>query len=84
MALWGKVNDAANKPKFLSEVLRNDQTVSDFDATEGIDVAAAQDSANIAKGITSPGWVKHRTYTDSNGNVRNKSEIIVAFGGDFE
>lgn len=70
MALWGNVDQAADKPKYLS--------TADKNATVGVDVAEAKDSTNIAKGINSPGWVKYTTYTDAQGNTRNKSEVIVA------
>lgn len=83
MALWTKVDNDAGKPKYLSDDLRNDQSVSDKDATLGVDVAEATTAANIAKGIKTPGWTKYRTYTDNHGNTRNKAEVLVAFGGDF-
>ena len=72
-------NDAG-KPKYLSDTLRNDQTVSDKDATIGIDATEAAASGSIAKGLGTPGWVKYTTYTDSNGNTRHKSEVLVAAG----
>lgn len=70
MALWGKIDNEASKPKYLND--------ADKAATLGIDVAEAQTTANIAKGLNTPGWVKYSTYTDANGNVRNKSEVLVA------
>lgn len=78
MALWGKTDAEGSKPKFLSDSLRNDQTTSDFDAVLGVDLAEAQTAANIAKGIKTPGWVQYTTYTDAQGNTRNKSEVLVA------
>lgn len=83
MALWSNTDDEASKPKYLSDTLRNDQTVTDKDAVAGIDVSEATNSANRLKGIKTPGWTKHRSYTDTNGSVRNKTEVLVAFGGDF-
>lgn len=70
MALWGNVDQAADKPKYLS--------AADKIKTVGVDVAEATTSANIAKGINTPGWVKYTTYTDGQGNTRNKSEVLVA------
>jgi hypothetical protein len=35
-------------------------------------------TANKAKGLTSPGWWSYKTYTDADGNVRQKSELLVA------
>lgn len=78
MALWSKTDANASKPKYLSDNLRNDQSVSDLDNVVGIDVTEAKVAANIAKGITTPGWVDYKTYTDSQGNTRNKVEVLVA------
>lgn len=44
----------------------------------GVDVTEARVASNRAKGIKTPGWTRYITYTDSAGNVRNKSEILVA------
>lgn len=49
----------------------------------GVSVAEAQNANNRAAGIKTPGWTKTVTYTDAQGNTRNKSEILVAFGGDI-
>lgn len=46
----------------------------------GVNETEAQVAANKAKGITTPGWVKYTTYTDSNGRTRNKVETLVAAG----
>ena len=78
MALWGNTDANASKPKYLSDNLRNDQQVSDLDNVLGIDVTEAKVAANIAKGINTPGWVDYKTYTDSQGNTRNKVEVLVA------
>lgn len=80
MALWGKTDSEANKPKYLSDTLRNSQSVSDLDATAGVSTIEAQTTANIAKGINTPGWVMYRTYTDSAGQTRHKVETLVAMG----
>lgn len=83
MALWGKTDQESDKPKWLSDVLRNDQTVSDKDSTYGVSVAEARVSANRAKGLKTQGWTQTMSYTDAQGNVRNKSEILVAIGSDM-
>ena len=83
MSLWGKTDQESDKPKWLSDVLKNDQTVSDLDSTVGVSVAEATLAANRAKGLKTQGWTKTITYTDAQGNVRNKSEILVAIGGDL-
>lgn len=71
MALWGNTDTAGDKPKYLN--------ATDKSATVGVSVAEAQDPVNIAKGINTPGWVKTQTYTDAQGNVRNKNEVLVSF-----
>jgi len=83
MALWGKIDNEASKPKYLSDTLRNTQTVTDKASTIGVDRSEANESVNRTKGLKTPGWTKYRTYVDGNGNTRNKAEILVAFGGDF-
>lgn len=71
MALWGTTDTEASKPKYLN--------TTDKAATLGVDVTEAQTAGNISKGINTPGWVKYSTYTDGNGNTRNKAETLVAF-----
>lgn len=80
MALWNNVDDEASKPKYLSDTLRNDQTVSDKDATYGVDTGSPRYEAQVNrdKGINTPGWVQYRTYTDAQGNTRHKAETLVA------
>jgi hypothetical protein len=43
-----------------------------------IDADEAQQAENIARGLKVPGWTNYRSYTDANGNVRHKSEVLVA------
>lgn len=82
MALWNNTDEESSKPKYLSDELRNDQTVSDKDATYGVDCKSpnweAQQTVNRNKGIKSPGWVQYRTYTDAQGHTRHKAETLVA------
>lgn len=70
MALWGNVDQAADKPKYLTTAEKN--------ATYGVSEAEAQLPANKAKGVAHAGWVKTTTYTDSGSVVRNKTEVLVA------
>lgn len=42
-----------------------------------IDADEAQQAENRARGLNTPGWTNYRSYTDANGNVRNKSEVLV-------
>lgn len=43
-----------------------------------VDANEAQQAENIARGLKTPGWTNYRSYTDANGNVRHKSEVLVA------
>lgn len=83
MALWGKTDAADSKPKYLNDTAVNDQAASDKASTYGVSVSEAQQAANREKGIKTQGWTKTVTYTDAQGNTRNKTEVLVAFGGDF-
>ena len=80
MSLWTMTDEEAGKPKYLSDTLRNDQSVSDLDATFGVAATEEAVTANKAKGMQHPGWVTIRTYTDAQGNTRYKSETLVAAG----
>jgi hypothetical protein len=44
----------------------------------GIDLTESRVAGNRAKGLKVPGWSRYTTYTDAQGNVRNKSEVLVA------
>ena len=80
MSLWTMTDNDAGKPKYLSDTLRNGQSVSDLDATFGVAATEEAVTANKAKGVQHPGWVTVRTYTDAQGNTRYKSETLVAAG----
>jgi len=45
-----------------------------------VDADEAKQAENRARGLKVPGWTNYRSYTDANGNVRNKSEVLVAMG----
>lgn len=68
MSLWNTTDEAASKPKYLSD--------ADKAKTFGVDVAEV--SAQRAVGVRSPGWVKYETYVDCNGNTRHRAESLVA------
>lgn len=72
MSLWTMTDEAAGKPKNLS--------TADAAVTFGVDATEAAVTANRAKGINTPGWVKYTTYTDAQGTTRHKSEVLVASG----
>ena len=44
----------------------------------GVDVNEALVDENADRGVNTPGWVRYTTYTDSAGNTRHKSEVLVA------
>jgi hypothetical protein len=44
-----------------------------------LDQVEAQQEENIVKGLNEPGWWFYKTYTDAQGQVRNKAEHLVAF-----
>ena len=70
MPLWGKTDEAASAPKYLND--EELQTAFFVDTTE----AAVE--TNRAAGIKTPGWMKYTSYTDANGNVRHKTEVLVS------
>jgi hypothetical protein len=80
MSLWTMTDADAGKPKYLSDTLRNGQSISDKDSTMGISAVESVAAGASAAGLTTPGWVNYRTYTDANGNTRHKSEVLVAAG----
>jgi len=53
-------------------IMGNSSKIYGVDSTE-----EAQTEAK-AKGIAHAGWVRYHSYTDAQGNVRNKSEVLVA------
>lgn len=73
MALWGKQDQANNKPTFIT-------SETELDEVFGVNVTEAQQVENRAKGLKTPGWTKLVTYTDAQGFVRNKAETLVAMG----
>ena len=75
MSLWTTTDNAGGKPKYLN--------ASEKTATVGVSVAEAQLANNRAAGIKTPGWNTTLTYTDSAGITRNKTEVLVAFGGNI-
>lgn len=49
----------------------------------GIDRLEAANTQNKAKGISHTGWVHYTTYTTSQAQVRNRSEVLVAMSKNF-
>lgn len=70
MALWGKTDVAGDKPKFL--------TAAEKAKTFFVSAEEALLGTNKSKGITGAGWWLVDEYLDADGNVRYKSECLVA------
>ena len=49
----------------------------------GVDRVEAAAASNKANGISHTGWVYYDTYTTTQGEVRNKSEVLVAMSKNF-
>lgn len=73
MPLWGKTDAEASKPKFVNLANYPEGTQLVF-----VDETEAQVESNKTKGITGAGWYLYREYTDSNGQVRYKTELLVS------
>ena len=77
MPLWGKTDNTAGEPKFTSHHEAMD--TSNF-TMYGVDTAE-QTVANTASSQYAPahaGYVGITSYTDMHGNLRVKTEVIVA------
>jgi hypothetical protein len=73
---------ANEQPAYISQQGPNGTiATSDMPTTFGISRDEATQTQNRAKGIHTPGWVNYRTYTDAQGTTRNKSHVLIAFGG---
>lgn len=73
MALWGMTDAEVSRPKHIN--LNNYPAGTQLvfvDATE------AATETNKSKGIKGPGWYLYNEYTDSDGQVRYKTELVVA------
>lgn len=55
---------------------------ADLPSVYGISTSESQQSQNRGKGIQTPGWVKYVTYTDAQGQTRNKAETLVVFNSE--
>jgi hypothetical protein len=54
---------------------------SSTNAVYGVDVNEAASNVTTQYAVTHAGWVGIKTYTDTDGNLRVKSETLVAFSG---
>jgi hypothetical protein len=78
------INLTAGATGAIGYLQRNTEGNEDYDHNYNgrdlyfIDADEAQQAENIARGLKVPGWTNYRSYTDANGNVRHKSEVLVA------
>jgi hypothetical protein len=70
MALWGKTDADASRPKFLNS--------DDLAKCVFVDATEAQQKANHDRGLNGAGWWLYNTYTDQDGTTRYKSVLLVA------
>jgi hypothetical protein len=49
----------------------------------GIDAIEANVASNKAKGISHTGWVHYQTWTNTQGTIRNRAEVLVAMSKNF-
>lgn len=72
MALWGKTDNVADRPNWIDLNNYPEGTELIF-----VDADEARVEANKLRGIHGPGWWLFRSYEDTNGNTRYKSELVV-------
>jgi hypothetical protein len=70
MALWGKTDADASRPKYLNS--------ADLAKCIFVDITEANQATNKKRGITNGGWWLYNTYTDAAGDTRFKTECLVA------
>jgi hypothetical protein len=75
--LWGSGDVSADEPKFAAHHEAMD--TSNF-TMYGVDNTEVGLAATTAYAVSHGGWVGITTYTDMHGNLRVKSETIVAIG----
>lgn len=63
----------SQKPLFLS--VSSDQY--EANSVFFVDIEESGNTNNIVKGLDTPGWVAHETYTNSKGITRYKNEVLV-------
>lgn len=52
--------------------------VADMPVVFGISTGEAQNATNIAKGVNTPGWVRHEQYSNAGSITRRRTEVLVA------
>jgi len=91
-AAYTSANSAAltlgvqQSPKDLTTYGRGNTAVGLWNSKRnvyGVDRTEAGIAGNKANGISHTGWVRYERYTNSQGQVRNKSEVLVAMSKNF-
>ena len=77
MSLYGRTDSAANVTKAGRGVAASSQAK----IIVYVDNQEAALAENKARGINAPGWWSYFTYTDGEGNVRHKAEMLVTIAG---
>lgn len=71
-------------PKFMANVASghlNNPTIQDVVGVDRVEITVQE---NKDRGVAShTGWITYKTYTDALGQVRNKSEVLVAMSKNF-
>jgi hypothetical protein len=75
--LWGSGDASADEPKFAAH--HEGMDTSNF-TVYGVDETEVGLAATTAYAVSHGGWVGVTTYTDMHGNLRVKSETLVAIG----
>jgi hypothetical protein len=70
-------------PKFVTAVSNAFSNTYSIQRIVGIDAVEANIGGNKANGFVSPGWTSFMRYTNSQGNVRIKTEVLVAMSKNF-
>lgn len=70
MALWGKTDADADRPKYLG--------TADLAKCIFVDITEAQQETNKKRGITGGGWWLYSTFVDAAGDTRHKAECLVS------
>jgi len=77
MSLYGRTDSAANVTKAGRGIAASSQAKQII----FVDNQEAALKENKDRGINAPGWWSYYTYTDGEGNVRHKAEMLVTIAG---
>lgn len=80
--ITGVAYTMSQKPVYLMQDSNYSRTSTSSDnKVYGVDVYEASAAVDTQYAVTHAGWVGIKTYNDTNGNLRVKSETLVAFSG---